>query len=133
MLCRLKKRHTEVRLLRIPCFRSTQTTSSSVKSELAPVSVSSVFAPVALQPRVVECLTAEDVAQSSIEAINMLVPHRPDLVAQAVILSGRRRRGELAYPMQSLKPMARFILLAGMNRRAEQLSEADAIFLARVS
>ena len=44
MLCRLKKRHTEVRLLRIPCFRSTQTTSSSVKSDCLSISVSKKFA-----------------------------------------------------------------------------------------
>ena len=44
MLCRLKRRHTEVRLLRIPCFRSTQTTSSSVKSDCLSISVSKKFA-----------------------------------------------------------------------------------------
>ena len=115
-----------------PPVRANPQPKERAPAPVASVIVPSVIAPsvpVVAQPRVADRLTAEDVAQSSIEAINMLIPHRPDLVAQAVVNSGRRRRGELAYPMTSLRPMARFILLAGMNRRAEKLSEADAIFL----
>lgn len=85
---------------------------------------------VPVQPRVEHRDTSVvDAHVLSIETINLLVKENPALVARMVIDAGRRRRAELQTPMGSLKPMARFILLAGMNRRAEKLSEADAMFL----
>jgi hypothetical protein len=98
-------------------------------AKAAPAFVPSVFAP-APAPRLdVEHLTINDVRGLSTASINMLVPHRPDLVARLIVDSGRRRRGELAYPMTSLRPMAHAMLLAGMRRRAEKISDADALFL----
>ena len=74
-------------------------------------------------------ISVADAHALSIETINLLVKENPKFVGRLIADAGKRRRGELAYPLTSLKPIARFILLAGMNRRAEKLSEADALFL----
>jgi hypothetical protein len=104
-------------------------------AERASVSVPSVFAPSApvekAKPRTaVENLTTADVVGLSVESVNLLVRENPKLVAQLVINAGKMRRAELPTPMASLRPMARCILLAGMKRRAEQISDADEEFLA---
>jgi hypothetical protein len=78
----------------------------------------------------IENLTADDVAGLSISTINSLIPHNPKLVARLIVDSGRRRRAELPTPMSTLKPMAHAVLLCGMRRRSEKLSDVDEAFLA---
>jgi hypothetical protein len=84
-----------------------------------------------VQTRVdIEHLTVADVRELSTATINALIPYNRKVVAQAVIDAGRRRRGELETPMTSLKPIARFILLAGERRRGRELNDEEAGFMA---
>jgi hypothetical protein len=83
------------------------------------------------QPHVdVEHLTVNDVRDLSTAKINTLIPHRPDLVAQLIVDAGRRRRGELPMNTFAMRPISRCILLSGMKRRSEPLSDADEEYLA---
>jgi hypothetical protein len=78
----------------------------------------------------VDRLTVDDVREASTAAINMVIPHNPQVIAQAIIDAGRRRRNELPTPVASLRPAARAILLSGELRRGRQLSEEEAAFMA---
>lgn len=88
-------------------------------------------APADAQPRVaVEDLSVADVRQDlSTASINSLVPINPKLVGQLIVDAGRRRRAELPMSTVAMRPLARAIILSGMRRRAEPLTEADAEFL----
>jgi hypothetical protein len=94
--------------------------------------------PVALVPSVpaetqhriaIENLTADDVRNLSIATINALIPYNRKVVAQAIVDAGRRRRGELETPAASLKPIARFVKLAGERRRGRALNEEEDAFM----
>jgi hypothetical protein len=108
-----------------------------------PVSVPSVFAPSApaapepsaeVQRRIaIETLTVADMTDLSIESLNALVPYRPDLIAALIIDAGEMRRGARPMRTSTMRPVARCIVLAGMRRRAEPLSDADEEFLAAFS
>jgi hypothetical protein len=85
-------------------------------------------APVPAESRI-ELLTVDDLRVASISTINAVLPYNRKVIAQAVIDSGPRRRGELETPMTSLKPIARFILLADERRRGRELTEEEAEFM----
>lgn len=81
------------------------------------------------KPPSVEYLSVDDAHSLSIKSVNLLVRENPALVARMIIDSGRRRRGELPLSPASLRPMARFILLCGQQRRAEELTADDRDFM----
>jgi hypothetical protein len=107
--------------------------------EPASVSVPSAFAPNApatpapaapVQSRIaIENLRVDDIRDASISTINSLIPHNRKVVAQAIVESGERRRGERVTPMSAISDKAHAIVLSGMRRRAEKLSDADEAFL----
>jgi hypothetical protein len=114
-------------------------------AKTAPVSVPSVFAPAKVTPAnvsaptmpaevqrciAIETLTVADVTDLSVSTINALVPHRPDLVAELIVNSGKRRRAELPMNPSTLRPMARAILLSGELRRGRELNEEERDFMA---
>jgi hypothetical protein len=85
--------------------------------------------PAPVPPRVTRDLSVADAHALSIETVNLIFKEDKKLAGRMVIDAGRRRRAELQTPMQSLRPMAHAILIAGMKRRAEKISDADEIFL----
>lgn len=109
----------------------TKERSRALATPVAPVDTTRNVqpAPAAAPPRVEE-LTVDAARALSIDTINLLVREKPGLVARMVIDAGRRRRGELPMSRSELRPAALAVILCGMKRRAEPLTDADEFFLA---
>jgi hypothetical protein len=82
-----------------------------------------------VQPRVMRDLTVEDAHALSIETVNLIFKEDPKLAGKMIADAGKRRRGELETPMSAIPAKAHAIVLSGMRRRAEKLSDADETFL----
>jgi hypothetical protein len=102
-----------------------------VRAAAVPAPAPAAPAPAAPQPRAsFRDLTVDDAHALSIEAINLLVKEDPAFVGRLIVDAGRRRRAELPMNTSALRPIARFILLAGERRRGRELNEEESDFMA---
>jgi hypothetical protein len=81
-------------------------------------------------PPSTESLSAEDGRALSIETVNMLGKENPALLARLISDAGRRARGAAPVSRASLSRTALAYYLVGEKTRGQQISDADAAFLA---